>query len=347
MLNTVHWPNGSPEAVRDDRKRHNAMSYFPSVHQFLNFKAYAANTVSDSITSVDARHTSTGERIRFTAPVFIDCTGDGWIGYWAGAEYTYGREDSSKYGENWAEHKELWSPARADNRVMGSSVLWRSIDRGVKTDFPAVQWAEEVSGDFAAINGEWQWEFSSDTLNQIDDGEKIRDHMFRAIYGSFANAKKLPENANLDLEWMSYLLGKRESRRLTGDYIYTFQDEKNMVDFPDAVVIESRAVDVHYQQNLIDQSKPDFLSEANYYKVDHYNIPFRSLYSKNIRNLMMAGRCFSCSHIGLGGPRVMNTTGQMGVATGYAASLCKKYKTNPRGIYRDHIKELKQLIAGK
>lgn len=347
MLNTVHWPNGSPEAVRDDRKRHNAMSYYPSVHQFLNFKAYSANTVSDSITSVDARHNSTGERIRFTAPLFIDCTGDGWIGYWAGAEYMYGREDSSKYGENWDEHKELWSPAHADNRVMGSSVLWRSTDKGFKVEFPAVPWAEEVAGDFAAINGEWQWEYSSDTLNQIEDGEKIRDHMFKAIYGSFANAKKLPENATLDLEWMSYLLGKRESRRLTGDYIYTFQDEKNMTDFPDAVVTESRAVDVHYQQNLVDKSKPDFLSEANYYNVDHYNIPFRSLYSKNIRNLMMAGRCFSCSHIGLGGPRVMNTTGQMGVATGYAASLCKKYSTSPRGIYMNHIKELKQLIAGK
>jgi len=40
----------------------------------------------------------------------------------------------------------------------------------------------------------------------------------------------------------------------------------------------------------------------------------------------------------------MNTTGQMGVAVGYAASLCRKYKTNPRGIYLNHIEELKKLI---
>lgn len=346
MLNTVHWPNGSPDAVRDDRKRHNAMSSYPSVHQFLNFRAYSVITSADSITAVDARNTATGEMIRFMAPVFIDCTGDGWIGYWAGADYMYGREDSSEYGENWAEHGDLWSPAKADNRVMGSSVLWRSEDAGKPVEFPDLQWTKAVAGDFAAIKGEWQWEYSNDTLNQIGDGEMIRDHMLRAIYGSFSNAKKLPVNANLELEWVSYLLGKRESRRLTGDYVYTFRDAKNMVEFPDAVVVESRAVDVHYQQNLVDTSKPDFLSEANYYKVDHYYIPFRSLYSRNIKNLMMAGRCFSCSHIGLGGPRVMNTTGQMGVATGYAASLCKKYSTNPRGIYKNHIKELQQLIAG-
>ena len=58
----------------------------------------------------------------------------------------------------------------------------------------------------------------------------------------------------------------------------------------------------------------------------------------------MAGRCFSCSHIGLGGPRVMHTTGQMGVVVGYAASVCKKYNTNPRGIYQKHIEELIQMI---
>ena len=347
MLNTVHWPNGSPESVRDDRKRHNAMSQYENIHMFLNWKAYSANTVSDSITSVDAKHTSTGETMRFEAPLFIDCTGDGWIGYWAGAEYMYGREDSSKYNENWDEHKELWSPLKSDNRVMGASVLWRSVDKGSPVVFPEVPWAMDVARDYSAINGEWQWEYSSDDLHQIDDAEKIRDHMLKAIYGSFYNAKKLPENVNLDLEWVSYLIGKRESRRLVGDYIYTFKDEKNMVEFPDAVVMEQRDIDVHYQQNLKDPSMPDFRSEALFYPVDHYYIPYRSLYSKNIKNLLMAGRCFSCSHVGLGGPRVMNTTGQMGVATGYAASLCKKYNTSPRGVYQTHLKELLRLIEDR
>jgi hypothetical protein len=168
--------------------------------------------------------------------------------------------------------------------------------------------------------------------------------MFKAIYGSFSNAKQNPANASLKLEWVSYLLGKRESRRLVGDYIYTFNDAKEMRELNDAVVMEKRAIDVHYQQNLTDSTKPDFLSEALYYSVDHYYIPYRSLYSKNIKNLFMAGRCFSCSHIGLGGPRVMNTTGQMGAAVGYASSLCVKHKTNPRGIYNLHLDDLIGLI---
>jgi hypothetical protein len=257
----------------------------------------------------------------------------------------YGREDSSKYNENWDQHKELWSPANSDNRVMGSSVLWRTVDKGSPVVFPEVPWAMETANEYAATEGTWKWEYSDSEKNQIENGEEIRDHMLKAIYGSFYNAKKKPENANLALEWTSYLLGKRESRRLIGDYIYTFQDEKTMREFPDAVAMEERDVDVHYQQKLKDPSQPDFLSEALFYKVDHYYIPYRTLYSKNINNLLMAGRCFSTSHVGLGGPRVMNTTGQMGVAVGYAASLCKKYNTNPRGVYEKHIGELRKLIG--
>ena len=114
--------------------------------------------------------------------------------------------------------------------------------------------------------------------------------------------------------------------------------------FDDTVAEETRSVDVHYQQ-ILEGSPYDFLSTALYQSVPRYYIPFRSLYSANIENLMMAGRCFSCSHIGLGGPRVMNTCGQMGIATGYAASLCKKYNTNPRGVYTNYIEELKDLVA--
>lgn len=344
MLNTVWWPNGSPDAVYDDKKRHENIEKYTGISLFLNRRAYTTNVSEDSITSVDARHTSSGEKIRFTAPLFVDCTGDGWIGYWAGADYFYGREDSALYHENWELYKELWSPAKADGRVMGSSVLWRTIDKGTPVTFPEVPWALAVAGDYAATMGTWNWEYSDDNVHQIDDAEQIRDHMLKAIYGSFYNAKRKPENINLDLEWTSYLLGKRESRRLAGDYIYTFDDERNMREFPDAVVMEKRDIDVHYQQNLLDPDKPDFLSEALYYRLDHYYIPYRSLYSRNIKNLFMAGRCFSSSHVGLGGPRVMHTTGQMGAAVGYAASICRKYNTNPRGVSSEYLDELKHLI---
>ncbi|MDD2305821.1 MAG: FAD-dependent oxidoreductase [Prolixibacteraceae bacterium] len=368
MLDTEHYPNGSADALKEDQKRMTNVEKYKNIDLFLNFRAYGANATDGKITSVDARQTSTGESVRFEAPLFIDCTGDGWIGYWAGAEYNYGREASSKYNESWDEHGLLWSPETADNFVMGSSVLWGSENAGKRVEFPEVPWAMDVAKKYAEKNGEWQWEFSQNDLSQIEDAETIRDHMFRAIYGSFYNYKhptqdtQLSDKAkmatvdmskrqakvdSLQLKWVSYLLGKRESRRLVGDYIYTFNDERNATKFEDAVVFEKREVDVHYQVNLLDDEKPNFLSEAMFYKTDQYSIPYRCFYSKNISNLFMAGRDFSCSHVGLGGPRVMRTTGQMGAAVGFAASLCKKYNVDPRDIYLSHLKEYLNLIESQ
>lgn len=347
MIDTEHYPNGSPKAKLDQEKRDANVKNYDNIHLFLNWRAYDAKSEDGIIQYVDARQTATGERIRFKAPLFTDSTGDGWIGYWAGAEYSYGRESVHKYGEAWDEWGELWSPEEPDNFVMGSSILWQTYIADLPKSFPEVPWALPVAQEHEATAGEWYWEFSRNDLHQIEDGEEIRDHMLKAIFGSFYNAKQVAGNENYELAWVSYLLGKRESRRLIGDHVFTFRDVVEDVKFPDSVVVETREIDVHFQQNLQDADKPDFLSKALFYKTDEYYIPYRSLYSRNINNLFMAGRCFSCSHVGLGGPRVMRTTGQMGAAVGFAAALCKKYGVHPRAIYTDYLDEYMKLIKNQ
>ena len=340
-LDTRHWRNGSSRAIADTLKRQNTMQAAKHVHLFLSWRAYSVDTKGARIISVDGRQNESGERKRFRAPIFIDCTGDGWIGYWAGANYKYGRESRDTYDEGWEKYGDKWSPETPDKITMGTSLLWNS-ERGDKpSSFPDVPWALAVANGHKATSGDWNWEYASNEKNQIDDAEEIRDYMLRAIYGSFYNAKRDPKNANVNLKWVAYIAGKRESIRLIGDYIYTMGDILERRTFPDTVAEERRAIDVHDQMN-----DPDFRSRAIYREPGGaYYIPFRTLYSNNITNLMMAGRCFSCSHIGLGGPRVMKTTGQMGIATGYAASLCKKYETTPRGVYEKHIDELRGLIG--
>lgn len=281
------------------------------------------------------------------APLFIDCTGDAWLGFWAGADWRYGREGRDEFGEDWPKWGELWSPVRPDGRVMGASLLWSSRQADQPASFPEVPWAAPVAQGHAALSGEWYWEYSADDRHAIDDAEAIRDHLLRAIYGSFANAKRQPGHERQVLAWVGYLSGKRESRRLMGDYVYGMKDAVAQTYFPDTVVQETRAIDVHFQRALAKDAKgaPDFLSEAIFRPVGRYYIPFRCLYSRNVPNLMMAGRCFSSTHIGLGGPRVMNTCGQMGVATGYAAALCRKHDTTPRQVGQDHLAELRALIG--
>lgn len=344
-INTGHWPNGSPEAVADERRRQATIDAIPEIRQFLCWRAYGVTMDGKRIVGVKARHAESGEARSFRAPAFIDCTGDGWIGYWAGADFRMGRESRDEFGEGWEEHGDLWSPERPDNRVMGVSLLWSSEKVAEPVPFPEVPWALAVANGKADVRGEWFWEYSRDDLDMIEDAEAIRDHLLRAIYGSFANAVRSERFASHQLQFVGYVSGKRESRRLMGDYVYTMRDMVEGTKFPDAVVTEVREIDVHFQRQYKDPTFPqDFLSTAIFRKTPRYYIPYRALYSRNIENLLMAGRCFSCSHIGLGGPRVMNTCGQMGVAVGYAASLMKEHGATPRGVYEKHLGELIALV---
>lgn len=333
-------PWGGEEYIGLGERRMSVVEAEENITLYLSTRAFAANTTNSLITSIDAKHIETGEEIRIEGDFFVDATGDGWIGYWAGAEYMIGVEEPEKFNEPLAS-KELDGKSHNLRNMMGSSIYFYSKRLGYDYIFPEVPWAMDVAKTHADHKGDWKYE-AGIGLNSIDDAEYIRDHLFRAIYGMFYNQKQKAGNNNLDIDWAGYIMGKRESRRLVGDHILVENDVRTPTHFEDSVVYETRAIDIHYLQY---PDTYDWRSEAQFVGVPKYWIPFRSLYSKNISNLMMAGRCASFSHIGLGSPRVMNTGAQMGVATGYAAALCVKHSTNPRGIYQNHISELQDSVG--
>jgi hypothetical protein len=343
-LDSEHWPNGSADAQQDDEKRHATIDAEPNITQLLDYRCYEVLVDAKRIVGVDIHHNRTGMPIRLSGAVFVDCTGDGAVGVRAGATYRCGRESKHEFDEEWGTHGELWSPEESDRWTMGTSLLWNSREAADPVVFPDVPWAMPVAKEHAEVNGEWYWEFAQADLDQVEDGEQIRDHLFRAICGSFANAKAQAIHARCELVWVGYISGRRESRRLLGDHVYSMQDIVQSREFEDAVAEETRDIDVHYQRVLCGHSV-DFISEALFFGVAKYYVPFRSLYSKDIDNLMMAGRCISATHVALGGPRVMRTTAQMGIATGYAACLCKRYGKTPREIGQQHITELRQMIG--
>jgi hypothetical protein len=327
--------NMSSGSVTYDARRMSEVAKYPAISLFTGWRAYGVVTNGQRrLEAVDARQTGTGERRRFRAPLFADCTGDAWIGFWAGASYRMGREAASEFGESRA-------PATADAMTMGNSLMWTSRDAGAPSAFPPVPWALPVSGSRAATGGDWNWEYGMH-LDTIADAEAIRDHLLRAIYGNFYNAKQNAANATRALDWVPYVAGKRESRRLLGDYLLTQADIVSGAYFEDAVGTATWHIDLHYPTAV------SYLSTFTGTAVSTWYFPFRCLYSRDIPNLFMAGRNISVSHVALGSPRVMNTCGQMGVAVGYAAGLCKDYGCLPRDIYRSVAKtaELQLLIGG-
>jgi len=327
--------NGSADSKIWEERRMLAVTGQSNITCRTGWRAYNVEMSSTgTIQAVYARHVASNEQRRFAGSLFADCTGDGWLAYWGGAEYAMGREASSTYNESRA-------PAVADGMTMGNTLMWNTRDTGAAVPFPEVPWALSVAGSAAAIFGDWKWEYGMH-LSTIDDAEQIRDHLLRAIYGNFSNAKMNPANSNRAFAWVPYVAGKRESRRITGDFILTQQDIVKGRWFEDAVGSATWSIDLHYPTAV------SYISTYIPTDVERWFFPYRSLYSRDIANLFMAGRNISVSHVGLGSPRVMNTCGQMGVAVGYAAWLCQKYGCTPRDIYRSPSKteELQLTIGG-
>lgn len=329
--------NRDSGAAISDRTRMRLVQDETNITLYSGWRACGVELAArgERISAVAARQTVSGELAYFRAPLFVDATGDGWIGYWSGADYRMGREASSEFDESMAPHE-------ADQRTLGCSLMWTSIEANTAMPFGPLEWAEPAAQGVVAIQGEWNWEYGLDR-DVIVEGEAIRDHLLRVIYGSFSLAKRESQNTRRVLDFVPFNLGKRESRRLLGDVILTENDVRNRTLFEDAVATGSWSIDLHDHAE-----EADFLTVCHQPLFGRYWIPLRALYSRNIENLFMVGRCFSATHVGLGSPRVMNTTGQMGVAVGCAAALCRRYSVEPRMLAANpaHVAELQTVIGG-
>lgn len=314
-----------------------------NVSLFLNYRAFSVKKEEDRIISITACHIESGEEIEFYGRLFADCTGDGTIGYLAGADYRMGRESRSEYGETIA-------PEIADSLVMGTSVQWYSVE-GTKTSYFRFRYGIEFNEETCepVTYGEWTWETGMNK-NQINDSEQIRDYGMLVIYSNWSYLKNQSERRKdykkRSLEWVAYIAGKRESRRLLGDYVLKEDDLTKHVAHEDASFTTTWSIDLHRPDPENTRHFPgrEFKATTDHVVIYPYPVPYRCLYSRNIDNLFMAGRNISVTHVALGTVRVMRTTGMMGEVVGMAASLCKKYQATPRDIYRYHLEELKSLM---
>lgn len=318
----------------------------------------------DNISSVVAIDFNEGKKIRYKARFFADCTGDANLGFLAGAEWMMGPETRDEFGESLA-------PETPQNFSFGSTLKWKAIKSDTVSVFPQTPWALAFDDNSCrdVIKGSWNWE-SGYTKNQIDEAETIRDNMFRVIYGNWSHQKNSPEfkekyaNYTLTSESLSFYLGKRESRRLVGDYIINEKDcYGDWKRHEDAAVWSTYPIDQHFPTEEMTRLFPGQEFES-VMKHNHmplgvmrkdlvegrdYNypfmIPYRCLYSRNIPNMFMAGRNISGTRIAMCSYRVMATTAVMGEVVGIAASLCDKFGCMPRDIYTDHLQSLKDALT--
>lgn len=335
ILDTVFW-----EKVK----------YQENLDLFLNTQVLEVETTNDEIQALYAHQWTTETNYKFTGKIYIDCTGDGYVAYEAGAETRQGRESVSEYQEPHALEE-------ADTYTMGNTLMFIARDVGHPVKFKKPFWAYTVTEDdlkerghshmvtqmehYGIDSGFWWLEIGG-TQDTIKDGESIRDELLKYLYGVWDHIKNGGDHGadNYELEWVQFLPGKRESRRIIGDYVLREQDVAAGTRFEDAVAYGGWPMDVHPSEGFFYEGHP-----TNFIQIDDiYTIPYRCYYSKNINNLMMAGRNISATHIAFGSVRVMATCAIGGQAVGTAAAMAMKYNCTPREVGQKHIEELQQAL---
>ena len=309
---------------------------------YLNARVLDVDAADGRIRSVRAVQMTTETEYTLLADFFADATGDGFVGFAAGAQYMYGREGRNVFDEPDA-------PAQSDSLLMGSSIMFSAKDMGRPVPFIKPDWAytyteaDLENREHAEITSGYWWLEVSGDLDVIDDAEKIRDELLRILYGVWDHVKNQPGHhaENYALDWVGAVPGRRESRRLTGDYVLTEQDVLSCRAFADVVAYGGWDMDVHVPKGFLSL---DRMPTTYYMTKDLYGIPYRCLYSRNIENLFLAGRAISASHIAFGSTRVMGTCAVVGQAVGTAAAVALSHGLRAARAVGEHIEELQQTL---
>jgi FAD dependent oxidoreductase len=292
---------------------------------------------TDTIASVTAFCSQNQTIYQLNAPLFCDASGDGIVGFLAGAAFRMGAESQEEFGEKFA-------PSVEYGELLGHSLYFYSKDVGKPVRYIAPSFAHDVSKKvpkFKSFNAKdfgcrlWWVEYGG-RLDTIHDTEEIKWELWKVIYGVWdyiKNSGNFPEAANLTLEWVGTIPGKRESRRFEGDYMMIQQDIIEQRPKEDVVAFGGWSIDLHPADGVFSE-KPGC---NQWHSKGIYDIPYRSLYAKNINNLFLAGRIISASHVAFGSTRVMATTAHLGQAVGMAAVLATKNKLIPRDIYTNGL----------
>ena len=351
--------NAQDAKVFDDDRKLKLVQTEPNITLFLENRVNDAHATGGHVDWVVSQNVRTARRTRIRGSWFLDSTGDACLGFLVGADL-----EVTETGHMGASN--LWN---IKCLCKDEDALSTDLEAACKeASFPRCPWAVDLTdkpfpgrdsgprqasadADGQPISlGNWFWESGFDR-DPIEDMEQIRDLNFRAVYGAWDAIKNVEQRYPAHrLNWVAYIAGKRESRRLLGDVILTAEDLRDGRKFDDGCFPCTWGIDTHFPDpkyqagHAGNEFIAGFTHGDGYTYTGPYWAPYRCLYSRNIDNLFMAGRDISVTHEALGAVRVMKTTGAMGEIVGFAAAVCRRHHCPPRDVYQQYLDELKALM---
>ncbi len=305
----------------------------PNITLLLNTAVHEVEKSDpDTVSAVIAFCPQNSTRYVLRAPLFCDASGDGVVAFLAGGAFRMGAEPKEEFDEGFA-------PDESYGHLLGHSLYFYTKDTGKPVKFTAPSWAlKDVTGiaRHRRFNTNMQgcnfwWLEYGGRLDTIHDTEEIKWELWKVVYGIWdhmKNSGEHPEAENLALEWVGHIPGKRESRRFEGDYLMRQQDVVHQTTFDDVVAHGGWALDLHPADGVFSERA----GCTQWHAKGVYGIPWRCYYSRNISNLLLAGRIISATHVAFGSTRVMATCAAGGQAVGTAAAVCIERGLTPRDL---------------
>lgn len=321
----------------------------PNIILLLNTAVYeVVKSSPDEIKEVVAFCSQNSTKYMIAAPFFCDASGDGIVAFQSGAAFRMGAESKEEFNEGFAPDKEY-------GELLGHSIYFYSKDLGRPITYTAPSYAlKDVSSivkyrsyDIDDRGCKLWWLEYGGRMDTVHQTEEIKWELWKVIYGIWdyvKNSGKYPEAQNLSLEWVGLIPGKRESRRFEGDYMLSQKDVIEQREHADAVGYGGWALDLHPADGVFSHQP----GCTQWHSKGIYQIPLRCLYSKNIKNLWLAGRIISASHVAFGSSRVMATVAYCAQVIGLATKYCLSNKITPTALVAsEKMKELQQTLLEK
>ncbi|HQL10723.1 MAG TPA: FAD-dependent oxidoreductase, partial [Lentisphaeria bacterium] len=121
------------------------------------------------------------------------------------------------------------------------------------------------------------------------------------------------------------VIGVRETRRITGEYVVSDDDVKNGKKHHDNVCNVRFGVDIHEPDN----------AKQTCWGHPGFDIPYRALVPLKVENLLTAGRCISGSYTAHAAYRVTGDCLAMGEGAGKAAAKAVNSNTTVRKLCKN------------
>lgn len=268
----------------------------------------------------------------YRAKVYIDCTGDGDLATWAGAEvmpleeeggyqpatHCFELSNVNDYAYQFGQRLHAGNPQSPVHAIVASG----------EYAIPDTHMCNNlVYPGTVGFNAGHMWDVDNTDPESVSQalfkGRKMAHEILRALRDyhpqAFANAR---------VSHTAPMMGIRETRRILGDYVLTVEDYLARRTFEDEICRNCYYIDVHHtaaEAVLINSGKMDLEArDRRYGKGESHGLPYRCLTPKGLSNVLVAGRSISTERMVQGSTRVMPVCLAMGEAAGKAAAIAKE-----------------------